>query len=224
MGRVLGHIFGGAAVCHPILVFMPFARGAVCSQSRASAWGDEQPGPKVGEDTTQKSAMLAVGSGRRRCRGRTFWAFRGSVRFQTEVAFAGSGLIAGVGISATFRLLTASTISAHSAAFAASSISATSAVSAASTVAAASAVAAMFTMPLISARLLLTAGDLEFTAFQGRVSCAGAKGASGGGCIVAAVIAGGQHRSASGGRFFAFQPLVLAYRSTLDPFVRGLVR
>ena len=87
MGRVLGHIFGGAAVCHPILIFMPLARGAVYSQSRASAWGDEQPGPKVGADTTQKSAMLGVGSGRRRCRGRAVWAFRGSVRFQAEVAW-----------------------------------------------------------------------------------------------------------------------------------------
>ena len=203
---------------------MPLARGAACSQSRASACGDEQPGPKAGADTTQKSAMLGVGSGRRRCRGRAVWAFRGSVRFQTEAAFGGSGLIAGFGIRATFLLLTASTIAAHSAAFAASTISATSAVSAASTVAAASAVAAMFTIPLISVRLLLAAGDLEFTAFQGTMSCAGEKGASGGGCIVTAVTAGGQHRSASSGRFFAFQPLELVYRSTLDPFPRGPVR
>ena len=105
MGRVLGHLFGGAAVCHPVLISMPLARGAACSQSRASACGDEQPGPKVGADTTQKSAMLGVGSGRRRCRGRAVWAFRGSVRFQTEVAFGGSGLIAGFGIRATFFCL-----------------------------------------------------------------------------------------------------------------------
>ena len=146
------------------------------------------------------------------------------MRFQTEVAFGGSGLIAGFGIRATFRLLAASTIAAHSAAFAASTISAASAVSTASTVAAASAVAAMFTIPLISVRLLLAAGDLEFTAFQGRMSCAGAKGASGGGGVVTAVTSGGQHRSTSGGVFFAFQPLVLVYRSTLDPFPRGPVR
>ena len=158
MGRVLGHIFGGAAVCHPILICMPLARGAACSHSRASACGDEQPGPKVGADTTQKSGMLGVGSGRRRCRGRAVWAFRGSVRFQIEVAFGERGLIAGFGIRATFLQLTASTIATHSAAFAASTISATSAVSAASTVAAASAVAAMFTIPLISVRLLLASG------------------------------------------------------------------
>ena len=65
---------------------------------------------------------------------------------------------------------------------------------------------------------------MEFTAFQGRVSCAGAKGASDEGCIVAAVAAGGQHRSAPGGRFLAFQPLVLFFHSTLDPFPRGSVR
>ena len=51
----------------------------------------------------------------------------------------------------------------------------------------------------------------------------GAKEASDGGCIVAAVAAGGQHRSAPGGRFIAFQPLVLVYHSTLDPFQRGPV-
>ena len=63
----------------------------------------------------------------------------------------------------------ASTVAAHSAAFAVSIISATSAVS------------AVFSIPLISVRFLLTAGDLEFRAFQGRVTCAGAKGGSGGG-------------------------------------------
>ena len=46
MGRVLGHIFGSTAVCHPVLIFMPFARCAACDQSRARACGDEQPGPK----------------------------------------------------------------------------------------------------------------------------------------------------------------------------------
>ena len=81
MGRVLGHIFGSAAVCHPVLIFMLLARGAACGQSRESACGDEQPGPKVGADTTQKSAKLGIGSGRRRCRGRAVWAFRGSVGF-----------------------------------------------------------------------------------------------------------------------------------------------
>ena len=116
--------------------------------------------------------------------------------FETEVAVGASGLIPGFGILATFLLLTAapaaiftastSTIAAHSAAFAASAISATSAVFAASAV-------AMFSIPLISGRFLLTAGDLEIAALQGRVICAGAKGASDGGFIVAAVAAGGQH-------------------------------
>ena len=85
-------------------------------------------------------------------------------------------------------------------------------------------IAAMFSIPLISVRLLLTAGNLEFAALQGRVSCAGAKGASDGGVIVAAVAADGQHRSTPGGRFLAFQPLVPVYHSTLDPFPRGPVR
>ena len=39
--------------------------------------------------------------------------------------------------------------------------------------------------------------------------------------IVEAVAAGGQHRSAPGGRLLAFQPLVLVYHSTLDLFPRG---
>ena len=59
----------------------------------------------------------------------------------------------------------------------------------------------MFSIPLISVRLLLTAGNLEFAALQGRVSCAGAKGASDGGVIVAAVAADGQHRSTPGGTY-----------------------
>ena len=73
-------------------------------------------------------------------------------------------------------------------------------------------------------RFLLTAGDLEFTAIQGRVSSAGAKEASDGGRILAVVAGGGQHCSAPGGRFLAFQPLVLVYRSTLEPFSRRPIR
>ena len=91
-------------------------------------------------------------------------------------------------------------------------------------VVAASAIAVMFPIPLISCRFVLTAGDLDFTVFLGRVSCAGAKVASDEGCIVAAVTTGGQHRSAPGGRFLAFQPLILVYHSTLDPFPRGPIR
>ena len=174
MGRVLNHVFGSAAVCHPVLIFMPLARGAACGQSRASACGDEQPGPKVGADTTQKSAMLGVGSGRHRCRGRA----------------ASASTVAGTSVA----------------------------------ISVASAVAAMFSIPLISVRLLLTASYLELAAFQGRLSCAGAKGASDGWCIVTAVAAGGQHCSAPGGRFLPFQPLVLVYHRTLDPFPRGPVR
>ena len=44
-----------------------------------------------------------------------------------------------------------------------------------------------------------------------------------GGVIVATVAAGGKHRSALGCRFFVFQPLVLVYYSTLDPFPRETV-
>ena len=73
-------------------------------------------------------------------------------------------------------------------------------------------------------QFLLTADDLDFTALQGRVTCAGSKGASEEGFIVAAVAAGEQHCSASGGRFLPFQPLVLVYHSTLDPTPRGSVR
>ena len=82
----------------------------------------------------------------------------------------------------------------------------------------------MTSIPLISVGFLLAAGDVEFTAFQDRVSCAGANGASDGGFIVAAVAAGGKDRSAPGGRFLASEPLVLLYHSTLDLFPRGPVR
>ena len=103
----LGSFFASTAVCHPVLIFMPLARGAACGQSRASVCGDVQPSPKVCADGTRKSAILGVGSGRRRCRGRAVWAFRGFVRFETEVAVGASGLIAGFRILATFILLTA---------------------------------------------------------------------------------------------------------------------
>ena len=83
----------------------------------------------------------------------------------------------------------------------------------------------MFSIFLMLVRFLLTAGDLEFAASHSRVvSCAGAKGASDGGFSVAAVAAGGQHRSSPGGKFLAFQPLLLIYYSPLDPFPRGPVR
>ena len=139
-----------------------------------------------------------------------------------------SGLIAGVGILATLFFLTtapaaiftafASTIAARSAAFVAYTISATS------DVFAASAVAAMFFISLKSVRFLLTAGDLEFAALQGRVSCAEKKGALDGSFIVAAVGVGGQNRFASGGRNLDFQPLALVYHSTFDPFPHEPVR
>ena len=162
-GRVLGHIFGRTAVCHQVLIVMPLARGAACSQSRASACGDERPSPKVCADITSvPSAIFYV---------------------------------------------SASTLAAPSA-----------------TISAASAVAAMFSTPVISVWLLLAASYPEFTAFQGKASCAGAKGASDGGCIVAAMAAGKQRRSAPGGRFLAFQPLGLVYHSTLDPCPRELVQ
>ena len=78
--------------------------------------------------------------------------------------------MAGFGILATFILLTA----AAAAIFTVSTIAAPSAaISASFAVSDASAVAATFSILLISVRFLLTAGDLEFAAFQGRVSCTG---------------------------------------------------
>ena len=56
---------------------------------------------------------------------------------------------------------------------------------------AASAVAAISSIRLISDRLLLTVGDLEIAALQGRVSYAVAKGESDGWFIVAGEAAGG---------------------------------
>ena len=92
IGRVLSHIFGSTAGCHPVLIFMPLARSAACGQSQASACGDEQTTPKVGADTTQKSAMLRVGSSRRRCRGgewfghsEALWGFKQKWRSGQEV-------------------------------------------------------------------------------------------------------------------------------------------
>ena len=110
IGRILGHICGSTAVCHPVLIFMPLARGAACSQSRASACGDERPSPEVCGDITSAPDVIFTAS--------------------------------------------ASTIAAPSAAMSAPS-----------------AVAAMFSIPLISVQFLHTAGDLELTAFRGRVSC-----------------------------------------------------
>ena len=127
------------------------------------------------------------------------------------------------GILATFFMLTATpaaifTTSAYMIAAPSAAISSSSAV------VTASAVAAMFSIHLIFSRLLLTAGDLEFKALQGRVPCAEVKGASDGEFIVASVATGGQHRSASGGRVLAFKPLLLVYPSTLDTIPCGPVR
>ena len=58
---------------------MPLARGAGRGQSRASACGDEQSNPEACAGTTETSALLGVGRGRRRYRGGAVWSFRGFV-------------------------------------------------------------------------------------------------------------------------------------------------
>ena len=155
-------MFGSTAVCHPVLIIAPLARGRSYRRNRNPCYF-----------LLLTAAPAAI-----------FTSF-------------------------------ASTIAAYSTALCAYSV-----ISAASTFSVASAVAAMFSTPSISVRLLLTSGHLKLAALQGRVSCAGAKVASDGGVIVTAVAAGVQHRFAPGGKFFAFQPVVLVFHSTLDLFPR----